>query len=240
MAAKPGSGRELVGGVRGRVIAEVVIGRGAAAWLRALGFEVWQEVQIGQGGSVIDLVGTLGPFLVTIECKTTFSLDVIEQAEHWRRSAHFTWCAVPRGKSSHGRRFAERVCRAFGVGVLYVDPSPSLHERTVVEQVHPEYFRHAPTAEIRRYLLEGQKTRHPAGSQGAGRWTPFRATCEGIQAVVRAEPGIPLRDAIDKAGHHYASVSVARVCLTRWIEAKKIPGVVLRRDGRVSRLYLEG
>lgn len=226
---------------------EVVVGRGAVRWLRALGFEVYQEVQIGQGGLVIDVVGTLGPFVVAIECKATFGLAVIEQAERWTRSAHYSWVCVPLSDTSGSRHFAERVCRDMGIGVLYVIPelvdvaTPAPHFGPVVqEEVHARFNRHAATREIRRHLLEGQKTAAPAGTQGGGRWTPFRATCEAVREVVTASPGISLRDAIEGIRHHYASVSAARACLSKWIEAGKIPGVVLRREGRKPRLYLEG
>lgn len=226
---------------------EVVIGRGAVRWLRALGFDVYQEVQIGQGGLVIDVVGTFGPWVVAVECKTTFGLSVIEQADHWRRFVHYSWVCVPVGGAGGSRLFAERICRDLGIGVLYVipeivdDPSPARHwGPAVTEKVHADYFRRAPVEHVRRWLTEGQKTALAAGSVGGGRWTPFRETCEALAGIVRKRPGVALREAIEEIRHHYATTSSARACLSKWIEAGKVPGVVLRREGRTPRLYLEG
>lgn len=219
-------------------MSEVLIGRAAAAWLASLGFEIYQEVQVAQGSRTADLIGVMGPLLVAVECKVTFGVGVIEQAEHWRRFAHYSWVAVPEGRTE--RAFAERVCRRFGVGVLYVASGVSWSDdwdAPVVEGVHAEYQRRAAVETIRGSLLEGQKTALPAGSRGGGRWTPFRQTCEALKKIVSAEPGVTLKTAIERIDHHYSAPGVARVALAKWIEAGKIPGVAIRREGRAVTLF---
>lgn len=200
-------------------------------WLTADGWEVYQEVQPGLLAHVADIVAVRRGMLWVIECKLTLSLEVIGQAEHWRQMANWSSVAVPRAKRSGGRDAARRVCRLLGVGMLSVDRSGSVTIDT------PPTMNRAPIELLRRALDEGHKTAAPAGTNGGGRYTPFRRTCEHLARYVAKHPGCSLKDAVDATRHHYASDSTARSCLAKWIELGRVAGVRMEREGRKIRLY---
>ena len=95
-------------------LAKVVV-----SWLNEQHWDVYQEVQIHGFGGVADIVAVQGPLVWVIECKTSLSLTVMEQASVWR--VHFRSVAVPTGVRHHSRTAAYRVARLFfKVGVLCV------------------------------------------------------------------------------------------------------------------------
>ena len=46
-----------------------------------------------------------------------------------------------------------------------------------------------------------------------------------------------LKEVVDGIDHHYGSDTTARSCLSAWIWAGKVRGVVARREGRLLRIY---
>jgi hypothetical protein len=86
-------------------------------------------------------------------------------------------------------------------------------------------------------LCAQHKVSAKAGTAGGGRWTPFRNTCDQLVRVVHESPGIPMKDAIDRIKHHYASSSSARGALATWVDRGKLPGVKLTRGPGVMRLW---
>lgn len=118
-------------------------------------------------------------------------------------------------------------------------------ERGLVVDIFAMPRRQSSDPRFARALRErcqiGHKTHAKAGAPSAGgRYTPFRDTCDQLAAVVRAVPGIALRDAIDQIRHHYGSTATARSTLPKWIEAGKVPGVEVRRVGRLLHLHPAG
>jgi len=208
------------------------------AWLRDQGFEdVYQEVD---AGAVADIVAVRGALLVVVELKRALSLDVLLQAEAWRKSAHFAWAAVPRAKSYRHGVF--RVAEMLGVGVLEVRP-PTRYEteqhvaERIEERAHPA-MRRRIDALLRSRLHERQKTAVAGAPTGRGRWTPWRATCERLARAVRAAPGQTLKQLLDGGlKTHYANAASARASIAHWAEAGKIEGVRLERDGGAIRLF---
>lgn len=59
---------------------------------------------------------------------------------------------------------------------------------------------------------------------------PEAPSREQLERVVRAEPGLTLKQAIDKITHHYSSDRAAASSLVHWIVGGKIAGVSVRRS----------
>ncbi len=224
--------------MKGRSFAsEAELGPPVLAWFAQRGYDLYQEVVLGSGGGAAsaDIVGVKGALLAVVELKRAFTFDVIAQAVERRWYAHHVYVAVPAAKPSDGRRLAERVCAYHGIGVLYV---PGEHDawRGVDLKVAPAVNRRAEAARLRAMLHERQKTFAAAGTQGS-RWTGFKATVEKVQRGVAASPGITLKALVDSFDHHYANDKSARQHLAGWIDAGKIDGVRMEREGRTLKLY---
>jgi hypothetical protein len=209
---------------------EVKLGEVVVAHLRALGAEVYQEVDVP--GGVADIVVRVGAELWIIELKTSLSLALILQAMDRRRLAHRVFIAAPRTRNMSG---VAAVCRELGLGLLRVEMTDRSIDRgnaLVSEEVPSRRWNTRPVA-LAATLTEEHKTHAKAGAVGAGgRWTPFRRTCEQLAHAVERTPGITLKAAIEDVKHHYQSAAGARASLAVWIKAGKVPGVTMR-DGRL-------
>jgi hypothetical protein len=212
-------------------IAEIVV-----AYLEALGADVYQEVTVS--GGVADIVARVGAELWIVEVKTSLSLALVAQAMERRRLAHRVFIAAP---YTRNLRDVACLCEEIGVGVFEVRAgdlqSPYEWDAPkVYERVNSRRWNTRPVALTARLQPE-HKTHAKAGAVGAGgRWTPFRNTCEQLARIVREQPGITVKAAIDSIKHHYASAASARSSLADWAEKGKIKGVRLDRSD-VLRLY---
>lgn len=74
---------------------ETEVGEAVAAEFRAEGWDVFCEVRIGANYPICDLVARRGSLLWAVECKTTRSIDVLDQAAQWLGCAHLVSVAVP-------------------------------------------------------------------------------------------------------------------------------------------------
>lgn len=212
---------------------EIDIAAPVVAWLIEQGWDVYQEVSMGYADRRIDIVATHGGLVWAIECKTSLSIAVMEQAYYWKHSAHFSSIAVPRSKRSRGSAFAERILERDGIGKI------SVGYGHVYQSVAPALNRRAYADRIRDRLCEEQKCGLAAGSSGGGYETPFRQTSRALARIVEERPGISLRDAIDAIRHHYASDVTARSVLRQRIESGLVPGVRILREGRKAFLQLD-
>jgi len=187
-------------------------------------------VQVYSLSRIADIVAVRGPLVYVIECKTSLSLKVLEQASHWR--SHLRSIAVPRRKrrryQSSDREAAYYIARrCLEIGVLEVSKKTSfLGDETweVNEVVHPKLKRdyHRTAQYIRQALLPGHKTHVAPGSPSVeGRWTPYKSTIRQVRRFIRANPGCTFREIGDELGKmHYASTVSAigniRQALMNW------------------------
>lgn len=210
-----------------QAIAEVVV-----AWLEALGADVYQEVEVS--GGVADIVARVRAEIWIVEVKTSLSLALLTQAVDRRRLAHRVFIAAPHTRN---QRDVAAICDELGIGLLDVHPaSPYVqvagHDigQPAVRIVSDSRRWNTRPVELAARLRPEHKTHAKAGAIGAGgRWTPFRDTCERLARLVRAEPGIALKDAIAKIRHHYRSTASARTSIAHWVQGGKIPGVRLEQ-----------
>ena len=214
------------------VRSEADVARPVVAWLREMGFEVYQEVSLGAGRGVADIVAMMNGVTWIIETKTSLSWDVLEQADNRKRWGHKVSVACPRRYKSS--RYPERILGMVGVGLIYV----SATMREVDEVIEPQFRRRVTC--IKKYLNEEQKTYVEAGTAGGGHWSPFKETCKELLRVVKEKPGISVKDAIaTMTKHHYRTNKTAAACIVQWANVGKIPGVELRQEGKKRTLHLK-
>jgi len=198
---------------------EVDLARKVIEWLEDQKWDVYQEVQPGQGWNIADIVAKQGPVIWVIETKMTLSLSVIGQAYEWLPWANYVSVAVPAEKRRIG--FAARVLKDYGIGLLRVNQYESEWSSSVEEKVHPAFRRH--TGNARDYVLnalkEAHKTYAEAGNNKGRHWSPFKETCLQIYRYVRVNEGCLLKDLLNSVSHHYGSTSAARNCIPKWAEA---------------------
>ena len=203
---------------------EADLAKDVIAWLVDQKWDVYQEVEFWSGSAVADIVSVQGPVLWIIECKTSASLAVIEQAMRWIGHPNLISVAVP--KSSQTFR---SICRKFGIGMLTT-------RNGIYETVPPKLLRRS-TAGLRDKLTPEHKTFAVAGNANSRRWTPFQSTCLEVLRAVHLNPGICMKDLVSKCNTHYSTPSTARICLSRWIKKGIVPGVRMERDGRFLKIY---
>jgi hypothetical protein len=196
-------------------------------WLEADGWDVYQEVQ------GIDIVATNVGIVWAIECKLSFGLAVIEQADRNLYRAHYSSVAVPPVRRSG---FAYTICAQRGIGVLAV-------RNNVYEQHSPKLNRHAHKAAVRlRGLLAPEhKTYAKAGSPSGGGWTSYKSTMKVVREIVTAKPGIGTGELLGILGsrHHYGSTATARSVIPARLESVE-EWCEVRRVGRLKTYWPAG
>lgn len=203
-------------------------------WFRADGWDVFQEVPFA--GIAADIVVTRGPLIGVVECKKYLNFDVLEQCDRWLPHANFVWAATWCAKRGNSW-YANKVCRYSGFGLIQ---SYDNNIDSVKQKVDPE-FRRKTSGELkdklRPEMMSGKYGE--AGSNRAGRYTPFKETCEQLCRIVSGSPGIELKPAIDLIKkHHYASNAAARANLRKYIEKGIVKDLTYRIESGKFKLYL--
>lgn len=213
---------------------------GVIAYLQNMRWEVYQEVQIGAGGDIADIVARQGRLVWVIELKKSLSLEVIAQASLWTRRAHFASVAIPQRQTSRrtkGQWLADEVLEWKGLGCFVVNAPTSYSETGANVRVMPRLHRKAEVARLREVLCEEHKTFAEAGNAEGRRWTPFQRTCRAVLDAASRKPGMSMKELVDCIDHHYASDKGARAHLASWIKAGTVEGVRVEQEGRALRVY---
>jgi len=247
--------------VRRTAIKETDVAAATVAWLADMGWEVYQEVSLGNGGRTVDLVARSGAILWAIECKVSLGLAVLEQAHDLLPYAHLVSVAV-RDRHGEGWCFARDAMAAQGIGLFTVAQRfaagegggyvweasrefPPRIRRTVGRIVRwgarNTYRKLLPkdqrkTSEypyLRDLLVDEQRTYAAAGNAHSSHWSPWRRTCDQVRNHVERNPGCSPGDCLAAVQHHYNADSTARTNMILWVRKGKVPGVVERHDGRL-------
>lgn len=179
---------------------ETELAKSVITWLLNQNWDVYQEVQFDPGSAIADIVAVRNNTLWIIECKTTYSFDVLEQATRW--PVHFRSVAVPWTRTHRNYHVAEFYYR---VGVL------SVRGDDVNELRHAPLYLHGRQGcrQAKRYresLLELHKTYAPAGSRGGRHLTPYKLTMMAVRDVIQKNPGCSIGFLYDTLGNmHYSS-----------------------------------
>jgi hypothetical protein len=224
-------------------VSEVEVAGRVVWWLKAQGWEVYQEVQIERNGPVADLVAVRDGRLVwVLEAKASLGAALLEQASHWLTYAHYVSVIVPAFpyRRSRGRTVLEYYMRQHGIGCVISRPEPGnadLRSSLVHEDTPATFHRKAVVKYILDALTEEHKTFALAGNNQGRRWTPFKQTSKNVLEYVTRFPGASLKQVVDNVGHHYVGAESFRSCLPRWVEAGEVEGLRIEREGRRIRLY---
>jgi len=207
-------------------------------YLKADLWDVYQEVQVGSGGDIADIVAVQGPVIWVIECKLSLSLDLIAQVRNWTGRAHRVSAAVPARKKATWaqQRLVMDILDWSEVGLIRVKADGSAGVR---EELMAPLHRTAKVTRLRASLCDEQRTFAQAGNSDGRRWTPFQRTCSMLRAHVAANPGITLKDALTDIDHHYAHDKSATQSLSHLLREGVVDGLELRRDGRSLTLHLK-
>lgn len=253
--------------MRRTAIKETDVAAAVVAWLSDMGWDVYQEVSLGNGGRTVDLVARSGAILWAIECKVSLGLAVLEQAHDLLPYAHLVSVAVRQRTRREGNwRFASEAMAAQGIGMFTVEQRfaagagggyvweasreiPPRLRRTVGRittwGARNTYRRLLPkeqrkTAEypyLRDMLVDEQRTYAEAGNAHSSHWSPWRRTCDQVRNHVERNPGCSPSDCLAAVQHHYNADSTARTSMILWVRKDKVPGVKERRDGRLLRWW---
>lgn len=187
-------------------------------WLQQMGWTCYQEVRIGSmGAPIVDVIGVKDKISWSVECKTTFTLHVINQAFKNTRVFHYSSIAIPARKksaygsysSNPGRDMGERICEDYKIGILTVDPELAISVREIVPaqlfRNNHEYQKHI----VKTYCTEHHLSNNyaQAGSKGGGYFTPYKLMMTTAELFVKSNPGCTiemiLKELADKAhrGH---------------------------------------
>lgn len=193
------------------------------AYLRDDSYEIYQECPFN--GAVADIVAVRGPLVCVVETKVNLGLSVIEQCVGWLHYANIVYAGVWKPKRAQ-TTFGRNVAAKYGIGTIEVS-DPKYGDRVVSENIKPEFRRKILPGlrnALRSEMMSGEYGE--AGTRSGGRFTPFRETCEQLLAVVRSNPGIQLKAAIESIKrHHYASNAACRANLRKYIENGVIKGL---------------
>lgn len=203
---------------------ETELAKPVIAWLESYQWDVYQEVQYR--GKIADIIAVQGNLVWTIETKLVSTLRVIEQALEWKPYAHYVSVAVP--ATSRPWMF-DRVLELFGIGKLTVGFE-------VHESVPPALNRKALSGGVLECLSPEHKTFAVAGNADGNRLTPFKRTCAKITEEIHRNPGITVKELIQRVKTHYETPASARACITKWLGTKHID-VRVETERKTLKLY---
>lgn len=171
------------------------------------GYEIYQEVP---ALGIIDFVAVAGNIRTAVEVKTTFNWKVFEQAVRNKNYAHYSYVAVPHNKDAH---FRERLCKDYGIGLLYFSPKPEWVKNIedynfISEAVAPRINRSIAKVKLREYMKDSV-----AGSQNQ-RITAFGNTINAFKIFLQRNGGkVSIKRVIEDVAHHYGSNTSAKQCI---------------------------
>jgi Holliday junction resolvase-like predicted endonuclease len=210
-------------------IAEVVI-----TWLTEQNWTVYQEVEFRHSGGVADIVAERNGILWIIECKTSYTFTVLEQASRW--PVHYRSVAVPRSREKRDIRVARDY---YQVGVIYVDLDG--FTKSAYEDLAPRLFtKHRKTVkEYLSQLTDLHKTYTRAGSPGGYHLTPYKRTMMDVQKVIANNPGCTVAFLHSQLGSmHYANKQSFQGNVLKCLQSFESEWCRVEASGSQCKLYI--
>lgn len=202
-------------------------------WLINDDWDVYQEVRPNpQNSWAIDIVAVKCSVSWAVECKTSFSLEVIAQAIDDVSVAGQVSVAVPgcsnkkRGfaHTSSGRRLAKKILREHGIGLIEIFPT------TIRETLKPSSVLNMKEL-LTSVIKPEHKTHAKAGSNHGGQFTPFRQTSNAITNYIKDHPeGVTIDSLSKNIKHHYTSRASFKFSIAKMIKKQVIKHVKFNAD----------
>ena len=217
-------------------------------WMTADGWDCYPEAQFYSGDKRADIAAVRGGLLHIVECKLSFSAEVIWQAQKWKGFAHWTSVAIPHtSRWSKGRNMFGAYCSWQGVGVIEVRKNAGFNHayQDVYYLIQPKLDRAAHRTIKSLNLLDklhpDMKNYAPGSCSERGQYThstPFRRTMKQVKRFIEANPGCSMKEIMDGLEmHHYASDKTARSCITSALTTFDAKGIRAERVGRSWKFY---
>lgn len=212
---------------------EEQIARAVMDQMIADGYDCYPEVCFRSGGSRADIIGVRHGLVTIVECKVASSLALLDQAIGWIGHANFVLIAHEISSRRTGSNLREHVFTYFGIGAI-----------SVMGQLVSEYRRaqyHRIRTEIKKYILDRlhpDMKQYSPGTQ-SGFSSPWSRTMGAVQFFVNKNPGCSIRNIIDNVTHHYCGDSIARACISQWIQLDKTK-FRTEREGRKLLIFSVG
>lgn len=205
-------------------VTEADIATVAVASLQRDGWDCYPEVRLGEltghrqwGGGVADVVAVRGPLVMIVECKVSYSLQLIEQALEWVRVAPLVAVAA-RTVETNRKELRRHMADYHGVGSAVAAVGGKDIDGGVLGDLrwlaHPRLLRanlrHVP--DIQGVLTPAMRAA-TAGARTTYRHSQFQQTLTEVRILVLAYGPMPLVELVEllaEQGHHYASDAGAR------------------------------
>jgi len=200
-------------------------------YLNEMKWNVYQEVFLGTGRNVADIIAEYNGLVWVIEVKLSLSMALLEQTMFYQGRANFISIFTPDLKPVKGHRAFNYMLSHLGVGHL-VDQFGEIKVKS-----KPKLNRVPESSSVRKYLNDHQKVFCKAGTKGGGHWTPFKQTVKELREFVKQNPGVSMKAAIESIDHHYSSDKVAKATLSRWIRDGIVEGLFLEKRGKNILIY---
>ncbi len=223
---------------------EAEVARAVMDFMTEEGWDCYPEALLAYGGRA-DIVG-VRPFpfcdrrcVHIIECKTTWSMSLLEQAIDRLAHAHYVTIAAP----TEPRGFYVGICRDYGIGMMRFHRSADLSVNEF-ERLPPRLVRHkgrAPGFGPSRtlgMLHDDMKRYDPCTTSAHGYSSPWRRTMDAAARFVDEHPGCTINELLDGVETHYANRNGARQGLLVWLQKRE--DVDARKEGRCIRFYPPG
>jgi hypothetical protein len=215
-------------------ISETEIATKVIKWLDEQHWDVYQEVQFRNYGSRADIVAVRAGMIWVIECKTSMTFTVLEQADNW--GCHFRSIAIPSARSLQGRGFAYKIAHKYlHLGIIEIGPSG------IKQYYDPPLMReyHKTSKWMISQLREEHKTSLAAGSKGGGYFTPYRQTMNDVKRFIARTPGCTLKEIMQDLNHHYASDASAKTCIRLALESWEKNWCDAVKEGKTTYYFLK-
>lgn len=210
-------------------ISETEVASVVMAEMQQQGWDCYPEVEFPWGGRA-DIVG-IRPFpympnrmcVFTVECKTSWSLTLLEQADHRKLFSHYVAVAAPTQPSM----FYERLCKERGVGMIRlqkrVDPAIDVHRCLESRMVRHKARKNSGMGPQRLIdsLHEDMKRYTPGSTAAGGYSTPFSRTMGRCVKYVTENPGCGVSEIASNVEFHYASIGGFRQGIRQWLETRE-------------------
>lgn len=220
------------------------------------GWDCYPEVVLPYGGRA-DIVGIRPyPFMThrqcvhIVECKTSWTLSLLEQAIDRMALANYVTICAPTDPG----KFYCNLCRQYGIGMirfertykqfryhtripLRIDTSRSTAPKPVRRKQSHRGFGFGPDRVIES-LDEDMKRYTPGSQSSSGFSSPWRRTMDRAAEFVAKNPGSTVKDILAEVEHHYANDSSARQGFLVWLQ--KRDDIDARQEGKSLRFYPVG
>jgi len=171
-------------------------------------WDLYKEVPISHTSNAgsLDIIAEKAEVRITIEAKLKINFDVLAQAYRNRRYGHFSYIAVPKPKNVN--QFFAKICRDYGIGVLFVDK-----DGNVLESIQAKFNR-----SIVKLKLEDWMKESIAGSLH-GRNTVYSITMEKIEHELKRHKGrINISNLLGRSTYHWGNSRSAKQCIMSYIK----------------------